>query len=224
MDKYKLVNRNVYLKNKYKKSFESNGYSPEAVLWTKEKQFIRFENLINSFSIEGKSILDIGCGFGDLNKLLKEQNNNYNYCGLDIVEEFINVAEKKYGNSHVKFECCDFLNKDFDEKYDYIVESGIFNIKSSEIDNLELIHNTIEKAMDMCKEAIAFNFLTERVNFKDKDFYYVNPEKILNIAYKYSKKVVLKSDYLPFDYTVVIYKNDSYDQTGIFNTLRNRRV
>ncbi|NFN86292.1 class I SAM-dependent methyltransferase [Clostridium sporogenes] len=206
-----------YIKGKYENAFEKNGFSPKAVLWTKEKQQIRFEALISQFDLENKSILEFGCGFGDINKILKDNYKSYQYLGVDLIEDFIKTGKKNYGTSNVKFLCGDFLNKNFDKKFDYVIESGIFNMKLKNMDNYYFIEESIEKAFELCNEAIAFNFLTERVNFKDKDFYYINPEKVLEIAYRYSKKIVLKNDYLPFDYTVIIYKDDSYNERAIFN-------
>lgn len=207
-----------FLKNTYQASFEINGFSPESVLWTEEKQKIRFDALISEFNLENKSILELGCGFGDINKILQKRYKKYEYFGIDLVEEFINVAKNFYNNDSIIFECGDFLNRKLKKKYDYVIESGIFNIKLKDMDNYDFIETSIKKAFELCNEALAFNFITERVNFKDDDFYYINPEKVLEIAFRYSRKVVLKSDYLPFDYTVIIYKDDSYNENGIFNT------
>ncbi|OVE70734.1 hypothetical protein CCS79_01810 [Clostridium diolis] len=210
-DKESLISR-------YEGSFKINGFSPRAVLWTEEKQKIRFDALISEFNLENKSILELGCGFGDINKILQKRYKKYEYYGIDLVEDFICTAKSIYNNDSIMFECGDFLNREFKRKYDYIIESGIFNIKLKEMNNYNFIETSIRKAFELCNEALAFNFITERVNYKDDDFYYINPERILEIAYKYSKKVILKSDYLPFDYTVIIYKDDSYTESGIYNT------
>lgn len=85
------------------------------------------------------------------------------------------------------------------------------------MDNYRIIEASIKKAFEVCNEAVAFNFLTERVNFKDDGFYYINPEKVLEIVYENSKRVILKNDYMHFDYTVIIYKVDTYDEKAILN-------
>lgn len=211
-----------HIKDMYESSFKINGFSPEAVLWTKEKQKIRFKALISEFDLENKSILEFGCGFGDINLMLKKAyDNNYEYLGIDLVEEFIRIGKESYGSSRIKYECGDFLSKNFDKKFDYIIESGIFNMKLKDMDNYNFIEKSIRKAFELCNEAIAFNFLTERVNFKDDAFYYINPERVLEIAYRHSRRVILKSNYIPFDYTVIIYKDDSYDEKAIFNAYKN---
>lgn len=213
-----------YIMDIYGGNFKINGFSPEAVFWTKEKQEIRFQSLISKFNLENKSILEFGCGFGDINKILKNTYKSYEYLGVDLVEDFIKTGEKVYGNSNVRFQCGDFLSKDFDGKFDYVIESGIFNMKLKDMDNYDFIEASIKKAFEICNEAIAFNFLTERVNFKSDGFYYINPEKVLQIAYKYSKRVILKNDYMPFDYTIIIYKNDMYDENAVFNAYQNDKT
>ncbi|MBP2033802.1 SAM-dependent methyltransferase [Clostridium algifaecis] len=222
MQNLKLNRKDMeYLKEKYESSFKENGFSPKSVLWTEEKQKIRFEALISEFNLENKSILEFGCGFGDINKILKDRYKNYEYLGVDLVEDFIKTGRKNYGSTKIKYECGDFLSKNFNKKFDYIIESGIFNLKLKMMDNYDFIQQSINKAFELFNEAIAFNFVTERVNFKDDGSYYINPEKVLEIAYRYSKKIILKNNYMPFDYTMIIYKDDSYDENAVFNAYKN---
>lgn len=214
------VDDSKYLKDIYEESFKENGFSPKSVLWTEEKQEIRFKELVSEFNLENKSILEFGCGFGDINKILKSKYKCYEYLGIDLVESFIKAGNRVYNSPNIKLECADFLSKSFSTKFDYVIASGIFNIKLKGINNYDFIKASIEKGFNLCNEALAFNFLTERVNFKDDDFFYINPEKVLEIAYRYSKRVILKNDYMPFDYTIIIYKDDSYDKIGVFNSYK----
>ena len=41
-------------------------------------------------------IADLGCGFGDFYKFLKNRNYNYIYRGYDINPEMIDYCKKKY--------------------------------------------------------------------------------------------------------------------------------
>lgn len=54
-------------------------------------------NLINSFSSEGKNLLDIGCGTGDF--LETAQQNNWNVTGIEPNEQAQEIANKKTNNS-----------------------------------------------------------------------------------------------------------------------------
>jgi len=57
--------------DRYSRRFESFGYDPRTLGWDKGKQMVRFELLTSQIDLRGKRILDIGCGFGDLNIFLK---------------------------------------------------------------------------------------------------------------------------------------------------------
>jgi len=47
-------------------------------------------------NFEGKTILDVSCGFGDIIPLIAKKAKKINYTGVDIVPEFIQVAKEKY--------------------------------------------------------------------------------------------------------------------------------
>jgi len=63
------------------------------------------------------SIVDIGCGdfwiMRQVLKILDEKNFPYLYRGVDVVEELINYDAENFGNTNVKFYCCDFAQDDF---------------------------------------------------------------------------------------------------------------
>ncbi len=59
------------IQNRYQKRWFKTGYSPFSLGWGKAKQSLRFQKMFEGFEVKGKSILDIGCGFGDLNQYLK---------------------------------------------------------------------------------------------------------------------------------------------------------
>jgi ubiquinone/menaquinone biosynthesis C-methylase UbiE len=115
---------------RYSKRFQEFGHSPKTLGWDKGKQDLRYHVLFEEFDLEGKSILDIGCGFGDANKLIKQRAKNYKYLGIDIVEDLINEAEKTYKNSNnIEFILDDFLKTKLENNYDIVVSSGVFNFK-----------------------------------------------------------------------------------------------
>ncbi len=59
-----------------------------------------------------KSICDIGCGdFYIMNKVLNN-NQQIDYCGVDIVEELIEFNKKEYGKENIKFVCMDVSSDD----------------------------------------------------------------------------------------------------------------
>lgn len=205
--------------NAHKDRFKLHGYSSKSLLWDKGRQNIRFDILTSKYNFSDKKILDIGCGFGDINNILRLKADRYRYVGIDIVEDFILYAKNNFRNEKdISFKLGDFLSEKFIENFDYIIASGTFNYKLKDIDNYEYIEAIISKSFNMCDSGIAFDFLSDKVDYKyDFNFYY-SPEKILSIAYKFSRNIVLRNDYMPFEFSLFINKDDSFQKEHcVFN-------
>ena len=62
----------------------------ESDLFDSEKYFLK------DFLQDSKSILDIGCATGGMYNILKEKKSEINYSGIDVAENLINEAQKKF--------------------------------------------------------------------------------------------------------------------------------
>ena len=204
-DKKKVIKR-------YTERFEQYGYSPKSLGWDKGKHDIRFDILTSQYDFKKKSILDIGCGFGDLNITLRKRvGNNYTYHGIDIVPVLIDKAKEMYQNDNIEFSCNDFLSANFDTKYDYIIASGIFNFKLISGNNYSFIRNVIKKSFELCNDGFAFDFLSDKVDYKYDHTFHSSPAEILSMGYEYSRNVILRNDYMPFEFSLFVFKDDSFD-------------
>lgn len=217
-DKIEVIKR-------YSKRFKEFGCSPKTLGWDKGKQDLRYSILFGEFDLENKSILDIGCGFGDANKYLKNKVKNYKYVGVDIVEDLITSANKQYqGKKNIKFIVADFLEKTFEDEFDIVVASGVFNFKLSDGDNYDFINDFLKKAFAMAKDGLAFDFLSDQVDFQYEHTFHSNPLKILDMAYFHTRNVALKNDYMPFEFSIFMFKNQSFEVADtIFTRFKNER-
>jgi SAM-dependent methyltransferase len=211
LEKNKVIERYTSRYNEY-------GYSPKTLGWDKGKQGLRFDVLTSEMDLHNRTVLDIGCGFGDLNKILSAKFKNYGYTGVDIVPCLIDEAISIYDRQGFDFICSDFLEHTFEHSFDYAIASGIFNFKIKGSDNYQFIEDTIKKSLDLCNIGIAFDFLSDKVDYRYEHTFHSSPEKILSIAYKYSRNVIFKNNYMPFEFSIFIFKDDSFDRnTTIFN-------
>lgn len=207
----------------YNSNYEKYGYSVKSLAWTKGKQNIRFDALTKFWELDKPfSILDIGCGFGDLNKYFALKGiTEYTYHGIDLVEGMISTADVLYkGMDNITFETGDFIS-DFSDgkKYDFILASGIFNFQMNEVGNYENVEEILKKALAICNNrgAVSFDFQSDKVDyFSDNGVsFYNSPEKILSIAYKYSRNVILNNLYMPFEFSLTVFKDDTFDKTNL---------
>jgi SAM-dependent methyltransferase len=210
------------VQTRYTNRFKEYGYSPKSLGWDKGKQEIRFEILTSQYDFQNKSVLDIGCGFGDLNKTLSEKYKNFEYTGIDIVDVLVKKGRELFKSPKKFFITGDFLEHKFNKKFDYAIASGIFNFKLTDEKNYKYIENVIHKAIDLCKDGIAFDFLSDKVDFMYEHTFHSSPEKILTIAHKYSRNLILRNDYMPFEFSLFLFKDDSFEKSDtVFNRFRN---
>ena len=190
---------------------KKHGYSPKALGWDKGKQFLRFRELTNLWNLENSSILDIGCGFGDFVNYLKlEGIKPFNYTGIDLVKEFVDKAKNEHQDQNIELCVGDFLSLPFSKKFDFCIASGTFNLRMDGIEGYKYIESNLTKMFETCKIGIAVNFLTDRVDYKHDHNFNSSPEKILSIAYNLSKRIVLRNDTFPFEFSIIIYKDDTF--------------
>ena len=201
------------MKEHYKSLYKQHGNSVKSVQWRDQSsQYARFK-ILADIEYNIGSVIDIGCGLGDLyGYLLDTRNYQGSYLGLDFVNEFIEAAKKKYSNNtKSSFRDFDLKNDTIPKGYEYILLSGVFNNKMD--GNKEFMLDGIRKMFDSCSKGIAFNALSTYVDYKDEHLYYSNPCEVFDFCKnELSRKITLRHDYLvkensiPFEYTIYLYR------------------
>ena len=169
-------------------------------------------------------MLDIGCGFGDLNQVLEHRaGGNYEYHGVDLVPVLLEQGKELYEAENIHFVCADILAENFMGDYDYAVASGLFNFKFRDASNYDFIEAVMHKALSICRDGLAFDFLSDKVAYQSSETFHSSPERILSMAYKHSRNVVLRNDYMPFEFAVFINKDSSFKtEDTVFNHYKRR--
>lgn len=193
---------------RYNERLAEYGYDPLALGWTKQKHVLRYHALLSNWKFKGESILDFGCGFGDLYKYIVQNGILLSYEGIDINENLIAVGKEK--NPGINLRVGDLELDGREDCYDFIVSSGVHNYKLN--DNWAFIQWTFEKFYRMSRRGFAINFLSNRVNITRSDLYYCDPVKVVELAYKYTNNILLKNDYMPFEYTIVVNVKREFDR------------
>lgn len=199
-DKNKIIDR-------YSKRLEKHGATIEALASGKEeRRQLRFQILSEIGIQPGDTILDLGCGFGDLIPFLENTlgKDRFQYIGVDINEKLVAVAKQRFPSYH--FIVKDILEEPLTEKCDYILSTTCFNLRLEFEDNYEFVEKLLKECYGNARKGIAIDFLSSYVDFRvvEEAFYY-EPEKIFTIAKKMTKRVNLRHDYPLFEFCIYLY-------------------
>jgi len=179
----------------YQKTFKRHGINPKALQWmSAEAADLRYKELVVGIEIEGETILDVGCGFGDIIPHLMKKAKNFEMTGVDIVPEFVKVATDKHPG--YKFLVNNYFKKPMKKKFDVVMSSGALN---SNIPNPYRFRKRAIKTM-------FDHFNPQPENRKKSRVYYADSQKILKYCRSLSKKVIYRHHYHPKDFTIVMFK------------------
>lgn len=189
----------------YNKRFEQHGRDIKTVGWGSEQsQRLRFEVLFRGLNPKGKTILDVGCGLGDLIPFLESQTDgDFNYIGIDIAEKLVDDARLIYGQAGRVFHAGDIFSITI-PPIDIAVLSGALSFKLPSIN--EYAFATMKRMFELSREAACLNFLTKYVDFELEKNQHYQPESIFSNAKKISKQVNLLHDYPLYEFTVQLIK------------------
>jgi|TARA_B100001971_G_C18192924_1_gene539732 SAM-dependent methyltransferase len=188
---------------RYEDRLNKYGVSVKTMGWRNQKQqFLRFRILKEiSENLEGTSVLDIGCGFGDFYNYLKKNDINVKYTGFDISPKIIKKAKELHPNAI--FEVRDILQDKINKKYDYIFLSGLLNARLS--DNEQFAKKIIPRMFKIAKTGVAVNLMSNHVDYREDQHYYYSPEGIFSFCKTLTRYVALRHDYPLYEFTVYLY-------------------
>ncbi len=197
----------------YNSALDQYADNSKSVLWgDQQKQYFRFCELIEFIDLNDKSktLLDVGCGMADMYKFLSYHGYRGNYKGIDINQKLLSIASSKFEN--IDLANIDILEEKIPQKFDYVLMSGIFNLNMGQ--DMEWVKKFVSKMFELCNNHIAFNAITSYVNFKEESMFYIDPFELSKFCIEnLSKRITLKHHNLPYNYTLVIFKDEDLDLT-----------
>lgn len=143
--------------------------------------------------LTGASLLDVGCGTGDLIDFLAPQKLSQ-YVGIDIYRASLDIAKKNHPKA--TFIEGDLLTEAFPEKFDYAFCSGSLTIKLS-VDNYSFLEAMVSKMWELTRVGVAFNVLTDDEIDPDTDIFFYNPNRVLQICHDIAPDAVLGAEETP---------------------------
>ena len=204
---------------RYSARYHALGYDVRTLGWgTVEQQEYRLlQTLCCDVDFKGRTVVDIGCGFGDYYKMLKAlQVPIAGYRGYDLNPDLVAAARERWkSESNVSFEVKNIVGaaENTMPVADIGLMIGVLNLHLKEtFDNYRYSELAIRNAYALVREVLIVDFLsTHRTpEYPAEDFvFYHDPSVMLAVALTLSSRVVLKHDYRPIpqkEFMLFIYK------------------
>ncbi len=190
----------------YSSLAERYGHDARALDWaSRESQELRFGVLAGAGRLDGRSVLDVGCGFGDFAAWCATQSLAVDYTGIDMTPRMIELAQARLPAQ--SFRTADLFSLPLPpagRAYDYVVASGIF--AKREEDPEGYLRDAVARMFALCASAVAFNVLSTWAPASAGGEYHADPLRTLDYCRRLTPWSVLRHDYHPRDFTVYLYK------------------
>lgn len=170
-----------------------------------DSQRKRFEAICRWGDMSNFTVMDLGCGYGDLKPFLDSQFSNITYLGIDFLKEFIAGAEARHGHlPNTQFIQADFLTAGLPE-VDVVIASGSLNYRS---ENQLHPWQTISRMWQCARKGIAFNLLDADYFQSETILCGYDKNEVEQFCRNLTSDIDIVTGYLSDDFTVLMYNNN----------------
>jgi SAM-dependent methyltransferase len=187
----------------YQDLVDKYGHDPRACDYGRaQSQEVKFRVLSEAMPLDNCSVLDVGCGFADLERYLTPRSTRVRYSGIDICPAMVTEALRI--NPRVDVRVANLLDCSFREEFDLVAANGILYLLGD--DAWPLMQSLITRMFGLARQAVAFNSLSAWATDKESGEFYPDPLLVLEFCHTLTSWVVLRHDYHPRDFTIYMYK------------------
>ncbi len=164
-------------------------------------QETRFKVLTEVGPLGAASVLDEGCGVGDLYGYLRSRFPRVQYLGIDSNPDAIAAARKKFPDA--AFETADFAEY-AGPGADYVLSSGALTFRIADHESVYREH--VRKMFALARKGAAFNVLDKSAIQEDDEYLGYDPDELLAFCRTLTPDVTLRHEYSPEDMTFYLYR------------------
>jgi SAM-dependent methyltransferase len=166
-----------------------------------DSQSARFEVIAQAVDFNDSSVLDVGCGSGELKRFLDPRCRGIRYLGIELVPEFVTLARTHCaGDDNAVFILGDFAALPL-PRADHVVASGLLAYRSADPRHLA---RSIARLYSAALRTLVFNVLDARHYRADALLTGHDVPAVLAFCRQLSAEVTLIEGYAPDDVTVVM--------------------
>jgi SAM-dependent methyltransferase len=191
--------------DRYTRRFEEFGVDLRSLNPGSEEHYRR-QHAVHAAAgpMNGKTVLDIGCGLGHYYAYLRGRGLDVDYIGYDLVPNFIESNRERFPEA--RFEVRDVSRDGIGHEADYVVMCQVFNNRYTDGSNADVVKSAVTAAFRAARVCVSVDMLSKYVNFEEPHLNYFSPEEMFAHGKSLSPFVQLRHDYLPFHFTLLVYK------------------
>jgi hypothetical protein len=196
----------------YGGNFEQMGNKEQALFHNdQESQYERFVMLVRLFERETEpfTVHEIGCSMGHFGDFLRERFPLASFSGSDIYPPFVTLCRERFPNN--EFFVRDITKELPDERYDYVVTCGTFNIigdcPTSEWQ--VAIYRMMTAMYALARRGVGLTFLTTYYDpgYNRADLFYQNEKLLMDFVVRNLSRHFELDEMGPlYEYGIRIYR------------------
>ena len=199
------------LQERYQTRLDTHGAVPSALGEPKERQNFYFHFLLDTPAFgDCQSLLDVGCGYGDLAAFLRQSGWSGRYTGIDIVPGLVAAGREKFPGLDLRH--LDIELDVLDESFDWVTCIGALSGDTAEVPYLVHLRSMLEAMWAKCRRGMSFNLLSPFVDYRSPVHAHPEIGEVLGIVKGLSRRFVVRNDYMPFEYAVYVIRDDAIDR------------
>jgi 2-polyprenyl-3-methyl-5-hydroxy-6-metoxy-1,4-benzoquinol methylase len=208
------MEKNIYSSGEYTNKNQSYHTEDSEFKWSNFKKILKNSN-INLSNI--KSILDVGCGVGEILFNAKKSNlfMNSSFVGYDINPDAIKLAKKN--NNGIDFENKNFLDQTKKKDYDLILAADVFEHIENSYSFLKSVRNNGKYFLFNIPLEISFLSL-----IRNKNIFKHSYDEVGHLHFYTKKTAIITLEHCGFKILDCIYAKNRFQE--IKNSLRLKKL
>jgi SAM-dependent methyltransferase len=193
----------VSIASYYDQLVDRFGHNPRAVdagSWKSLRK--RYGVLSAAIPVGCRSVLEVGCGLGDLGQYLHREFPLMRYTGIDVSPRMIEEGHRVHPRLDLRQG--NVLDRSLTGSYDVVLAQGIFYRLGPEAErkSFQLIKKMVSKA----RRVVAFCAISTWADRRNSSEFYVDPAWLVTQCRRLTRFLALRHDYHPGDVAVYLYK------------------
>jgi SAM-dependent methyltransferase len=198
--------------DRYHKRLDELGPTAAALGEPKGRQGYYFHFLLGAPEFAScASLLDVGCGYGDLYQHLRLRGWQGRYVGVDIVPGLIEEGRRRYPEADLRLE--DIQLSPPAERFDWVVSVHALTGATQHVDYYAHLEGMLRAMWSACDVGMSFNLFSPFADFQHPLHFHPDIGRATAIVSTLSRRFVLRHDYMPFEYAYYVYKDAAIEKS-----------